>query len=262
MNGEQLSYNKVKRSAPWVQFSPGRAGGPAMEAVFRSNVRNVSSGSALKFEGDKHSAIFCVLDGWLSLSKSLEDGQTQIIDFALPGEFVDVAGADGTTCALSVKAICNATVSVVPVATWKELMTKSPEARSLDAEMAAGARARISERMLRLGKGNAEKRVAYALLELWTRLHGSGPAVTDSFYIPMRQQQLGDFVGLSSVHVCRTLRRLVRQNMISRKDHMEIKIIDIAQLSRIADVDLGSLSRKILPPHQWSGGPLERPQSA
>ena len=141
-------------------------------------------------------------------------------------------------------------------------MTKSPEARSLDAEMAAGARARISERMLRLGKGNAEKRVAYALLELWTRLHGSGPAVTDSFYIPMRQQQLGDFVGLSSVHVCRTLRRLVRQNMISMKDHMEIKIIDIAQLSRIADVDLGSLSRKILPPHQWSGGPLERPQSA
>ena len=261
MNGASLSHSKARKSMPWVQFSTGRAGGRAFEAAFRSNVRNVSSASVLKFEGDSHSAIFCVLDGWLSLSKSLEDGQTQIIDFALPGDIVDVAGADGATCALSVKAITGATVAVVPVAAWNELMERSPEAHSFDAKMAAAARARISERMLRLGKGSAEKRVAYALLELCTRLHASDPAVTNSFHIPLRQQQLGDFLGLSSVHVCRTLRRLVGQNIISMKDHMDIKIIDIALLSKIADVDPGSLSQKIVPPHQWSWRPLMRHQS-
>jgi CRP-like cAMP-binding protein len=261
MNGASLSYDKVRNSMPRVQFSPGRAGGPALEAVFRSNVRNVSSASVLKFEGDKHSAIFCVLDGWLSLSKSLEDGQTQIIDFALPGDFVDVAGADGATCSVTVKAVTGSTIAVVPVAVWKKLMKDSPEAQGIDAKMAAAARARISERMLRLGKGSAEKRVAYALLELCTRIYASDPAVTDSFHIPLRQQQLGDFVGLSSVHVCRTLRRLVRQNIISMRDHMNINIIDVALLSSLADVDLGTLSQKIVPPHQWSRRHLTPSQS-
>lgn len=171
-----------------------------------------------------------MLDGWLSLSKSLKDGQTQIIDFALPGDFLDVASADGTICGFNVEAITDVTVAVVSVAEWENLIQKSPAAHGVYMKAAAAARMRISERMLRLGKGSAEKRVAYALLELCTRIHATDQFVTGSFHVPLRQQQFGDFVGLSSVHVCRSLRRFVRQNIISMRDHMDINIIDAVQL--------------------------------
>ena len=74
-------------------------------ATLAKYARSFSKGEVLALEGDDYSAVVCVLDGWLSLSKSLESGHVQIIDFALAGDMVEAFAADGETAAVGVEAL-------------------------------------------------------------------------------------------------------------------------------------------------------------
>ena len=84
-------------------------------------------------------------------------------------------------------------------------------------------------------------RIAYVLIELCIRVGGRGTGCDGEFHVPLGQQQLGDFTGLSSVHVCRTLRRLNRVGVIWTEDHMDITIKDLPALAELAQVDLETL---------------------
>lgn len=102
--------------------------------------------------------------------------------------------------------------------------------------------------MLRLGKGSAENRLAYALTEFNLRLSAIGESRDGAFHLPLTQQLLGEYLGLSSVHVCRTMRRLIDRGVIEPGDHMEINIRDPRSLATIAGVDFDILRSQIIPP--------------
>ena len=218
-----------------------------VESVLKLHRHGFSAGKTLKLEGDTAPATYCVLDGWLALSKSTEDGQRQIIDFVLPGDIVNPASADKRTSAVQIEALCYAKVSVVPTGDWASLLEEVPILEARESQIIASALSRMSERILRLGKGTAEMRVAYSLIELYLRLQAIGKVCNDSFHIPLNQQQLGEFAGLSSVHVCRTMRRLSRKNILTAQGQMDIAIHDLKGLAEVAGVDLEALKTEIIP---------------
>ena len=53
------------------------------------------------------------------------------------------------------------------------------------------------------------------LLELYDRLEAVGLAKNDSFRVPITQQVLGEALGLSLVHINRTLQKLRAKNLIT-----------------------------------------------
>jgi CRP-like cAMP-binding protein len=218
-----------------------------VEALFGRHVRPLRAGSTLLLEGDRNDTIFCVMTGWLSLSKSLCDGQVQIIDFAMPIDIIDPAAADGTTSCVTVEALTDGAVAAIPHASWVRLTEDWPEARHVMRSMDAARAARRAERMLRLGKGTAEMRIAYALLELCIRLDRVPNMPSNDFHVPLTQQQLGDYVGLSSVHVCRTMRRMARNGILTMKNHMDIRILEPEALAELAGIMREDLRRCILP---------------
>jgi CRP/FNR family transcriptional regulator, anaerobic regulatory protein len=65
-----------------------------------------------------------------------------------------------------------------------------------------------------LGRGSAEERIAAMVLDFRLRLHRAGLA-GDSFRLPMTQQQIADYLGLTVVHVNRVLKRLRESRVIS-----------------------------------------------
>ena len=54
-------------------------------------------------------------------------------------------------------------------------------------------------------------------------------------------------MGLSSVHVCRTLRRLERSGIIDVDDHIDVKILDIDALAELAQIDPVRLAQEATP---------------
>ena len=217
------------------------------EETLAQQARVLPKGRALVMEGDRFAATLVVLEGWLALSKSLADGQKQIIDFALPGDIVVPTSARGDTALVSLEAQTDVSLSVVPNKEWEKLVKAIPALAAMTRRAEAATQARRAERALRLGKGSAEMRVAEALMEFCVRLGASCDAVEPIFHVPLTQQALGDFLGLSSVHVCRTMRRLSRNGVVQMSDHMDIHVLRTDILSEIAGIELQALRQQILP---------------
>lgn len=206
-----------------------------------------SAGAMLKVEGEATRAVYFLISGWLAVSKSMQDGHRQIIDIVVPGEFLDPGSADVETSAVEIEPLARSIYAAIPREEWLRVAGAHPELRwYFDRNLAASV-SRMSERMLRLGKGSAESRIAYALCELCLRSSGFGLVEGQAFHIPMTQQLLGDYTGLSAVHVCRTLRRFRRNAIVDVSDHMTIVIRDLDTLAEIAQIDPDGLRREIIP---------------
>lgn len=218
-----------------------------LEKTLERKKRVIGKGATLKAEGDVSQQRFCVETGWLAASKSLQDGGQQIIEFILPGETYDPTGADGQTSFVEITTLCDSRILAIDCTVWTRLLRDDPDLSEAERLRDIAVQARASERMLRLGQSSAETRIAYVLIELCLRLSACGPRGECAFHVPFGQQQLGDFIGLSSVHVCRTLRRLSRQGFITTGDHMDIEIHDLAALADLAGVDLSDLRNEIIP---------------
>ena len=213
--------------------------------ILRRDRHSVSKGTMLKSEGEDSHARFYVAEGWLAASKSLTDGEQHIVEFILPGESYDPTSMDGRTSFVQIEALCDAVIVPIDMTTWARLLRDHPDLRDFERQRDIAAHVRQSERMLRLGKANAETRIAYVLIELCLRSAAGHTRFEDGFHVPLGQQQLGDFTGLSSVHVCRTLRRLNRVGVIWTEDHMDITIKDLPALAELAQVDLAALRNGI-----------------
>jgi CRP-like cAMP-binding protein len=179
-------------------------------------------------------------------SKTLAEGQRQIVDVNLPGGILDPASADPTTSAVEIEALTDTCIAVIPRRDWQRACTEHRELWELNQQVNRAALARISERMLRLGKAPAETMIAFVLCELCLRSSARGVVNGWRFHIPMTQQQLGDLCGLSAVHICRTLRRVKRNGVLSVTDHMDILVKDVDAMARIAEIDIASLRNEIV----------------
>jgi CRP-like cAMP-binding protein len=221
---------------------------PAIERLLRDHRREASAGTTLKLEGAPAAGHYWVLEGWLAVYKTLDSGQRQIVDFALPGDVLDAACADMDVSCVEIVALTDVRVSVVPEASLERLRATAPAFDRHERRNHAAALSRMSERMLRLGRGSAEARIAYALIELCLRLSRVSGTDCGRFHLPLTQTQLGDFTGMTAVHVCRMLARLSKSGIVTITDHIDIVVHDPAALARIAQTDPDTLRREIILP--------------
>lgn len=218
----------------------------ALAALAEATRRAVPAGRVLEVAGDPARAVYLVLEGWLAASKSTEGGQRQIVEFVLPGQVFEPAAAHGGRSALDLAAQSAARVAVIGRGEWARLLRAHPALHDLHDRHVAEMLARMAERMLRLGKGSAEMRVAHAVCELGLRA-GAGDGARRAFHLPLTQQALGDYTGLSSVHVSRTFQRFRSLGILSVENCMDIVLHDPASLARIAGMDAAAPGGTALP---------------
>ncbi|WP_412506319.1 Crp/Fnr family transcriptional regulator [Roseovarius sp. SYSU LYC5161] len=212
------------------------------------NARRVPAQTHILDELDEAPEVVLLFDGWVSLYKTLGEGHNQIVDFAIPLEIVHPASADGHTATFSMQAVTESTVLTLKAARWDQLLAGDRGLARLDAVLSRAARSRVSERMLRLGQANAKTCVAYALVELCLRLGARGRTDECAYHLPITQQKLGEFVGLTSVHVCRILGQMSDAGIIESTDHIDIRVHDPDALLALAGVEFDALAGEILPP--------------
>ncbi len=212
----------------------------------KPQIETARKGKTLIQEDDFADHSMLLLEGWMAFSKMLPEGETQIIDVMLPGDFALIGAANAPVAACSVEALSDTRFINIRAA-----QINGPEAdmaylRELMAAEIVRTQSRTSELLLRMGRGNAANRVAYALLEFFVRLEVIGLTKGTCFGFPMTQHKLGEFTGLSNVHVCRTLRRFERDGIISHPTASEINLVDLDALSDISGIVLETFRNEIL----------------
>jgi CRP-like cAMP-binding protein len=173
---------------------------------------------------------FFLVSGWACLSRSLRDGRRQILAFILPGEGV---GFDLLTRKQSSVDV----VALTPLKVRHARDTLPPLSERLGrvfAGAAAARQGRLLDQVVRLGRQTAYERMAHLLLELHGRLLEIGEARPDGFHLPVKQEVLADALGLSLVHVNRTLQQLRRDRLIDVRG-AQVMILDRPTLEAAAD---------------------------
>ncbi|MEQ9812813.1 MAG: Crp/Fnr family transcriptional regulator [Azospirillaceae bacterium] len=211
-----------------------------------NRARFAHAGQEIFLEGDRCDRVIWVLEGWLGLSKRLRDGRNQFVDILLPVDVV--AGGDaGGMASIGVTALTDTVIASLSAAELAEAWRRDGDVPPLLDRLSAAASARQAERMLWLGKGTAYERVAHTLLELYVRLEAIGGARDGGFDLPLTQTQIGDLTGMSTVHVCRTLQRLVRDGVIAAGQR-RIEVGNPRALAESCLIDLDRFRRQIAPP--------------
>jgi CRP-like cAMP-binding protein len=171
-----------------------------------------------------------LLSGWACLAHTLRDGRRQIVAFLLPGDGV---GFDLLTrsqrsiemLALTPLKVCHA---------LSGSLSLSDRLGLAFAGAAAAQQARLIDNLVRLGRQTAYERMAHLLLELHGRLEEIGETRGDSFNLPVKQEVLADALGLSLVHVNRTLQQMRRDRLIDMRG-AQMTLLDRAALEEAAD---------------------------
>lgn len=177
-----------------------------------------------------------IISGWACRQRTLPDGRRQIFGFLLPGDAVGICAAPNPMDQI-------ATVAINRVECMDALMLR--EILVLGDERCAGLKAAIDEmrrqdetnllhHVVRLGRQSAFERMAHLILEMRDRTAMAGLAHGSQFPMPLTQEVLSDALGLSIVHLNRTVQQLKRDGLIEMKSG-QVAILDHRRLETIAD---------------------------
>lgn len=202
--------------------------------------------STLYGEGDELDLTHVVRDGWAMRYKMLSDGRRQILNFVLPGDFIGLYGSLIDTADHSVETLTRLQTFAFAPQRILEVFGKCPRLGAAIAWTAGREEAILAEQVVRIGRRSAFERTAHLFLELLKRLQLVGLAGQHSFEMPLSQDVLADALGLSMLHVNRTLRRLRHGGLVRVVDKRLI-IDDVAQLERIADFSANYIDSRDLP---------------
>ena len=197
--------------------------------------------------GTHYESVYINHDGWLLRYKILHNGSRQIIDFILPGQIIGLQAYLFKNSLYSVAAITETLLSVIPFEMIDELFERSPRlAKALF--WSAGCEAAIlAEHLIDAARRSAYERVSHLLLELLVRLKGASLTNDMSFEMPLTQELIGDALGLTTVHVNRTIRSL-REDKLIAVDGKVVTILDFEALSLLSDFEnsyLGATARAL-----------------
>lgn len=165
-------------------------------------------------EGDRPEVVFLLIEGWACRYKLLPDGKRQIMAYLVPGDLCDVQIFIMKQMDHSIGLLGDAKVAAIPKQTMLRIFREHPDlARALWWSTLTDE-AVLREWLVNIGQRDAYERLAHLFAELWLRLRAVGLAGDGSFALPITQSDLGDTLGLTSVHVNRTLRRLRDEGLI------------------------------------------------
>jgi len=172
-----------------------------------------------------------VVSGWACRQRLMPDGRRQIFSILLPG---DSFGFEARPSLASLIALTS--LETVDAGAAQDAIRRgaAPNLARAVAISHVLEDALLLDHAVRLGRLTAFERVAHFLLELQQRLEVAGLGDRQRFPLPLTQEILADALGLSIVHVNRTLQQLRRAALIELRSGVAI-ILEPEALAKVCD---------------------------
>lgn len=190
----------------------------------------------LASEGDERHKLVLIASGWACLYKQLEGGSRQIVALLMPGDICQPFGAHMQRRAFAIGTLTRVSFARVEPDALRSLSRIHPaidQALLWDAELRADLQ---NEHIVSLGRRSAGERLGHLLCELFARLSMAGLIERPEFTLPLTQLDLADTLGLSIVHVNRTLKYLRETELVVTRGRQVI-IRNLDELASFAQFD-------------------------
>jgi CRP-like cAMP-binding protein len=179
------------------------------------DVREVAAREDVIAQGDRTGGVKLLLDGFACRYKTLEDGRRQIVAYFVPGDLCDLRVFILKRMDHSIGAIAPSRVATLSPDNVLKLMHNYPTLTRALWWSTLVEEAIAREWIVNVGQRNARERMAHLFCELLYRFRAVGLNQGLSCTLPLTQVELAETLGLSSVHVNRTLQELRRRKLIT-----------------------------------------------
>jgi len=180
--------------------------------------RSFSVGRDLVHQGQTEQVAYILTSGWACSYKILHNGERQIVDFQIPGDFLGLRSILLHTYDHSIEPVTDIEVIEVHLPDLLAVFAAQPRLATAVLWAASRDEAMVVEHLVDVGRRGAAERMAHFLLELGARLSLIGMGDKAGYVCPLTQYLLADALGLSAVHVNRVLRQLREAGMVTFRD--------------------------------------------
>lgn len=203
--------------------------------------RTFAAGQDLVTIDDRPGHSSVIVEGWAARSKTLENGTRQITSIHIPGDFVDLHGFLLRKMDHSVIALSTCRIAKMPHDKLRWITEEYPHLTRLLWLNTLVDAAIHRNWIVAMGRQTAVSHMAQLICELYVRLNAVDLVSGYEFDFPLTQPVVADALGLSLVHVNRTLRDIRAQKLISWRART-VKILDWERLVQFAQFDPTYLS--------------------
>jgi CRP-like cAMP-binding protein len=179
------------------------------------DVREFAAHEDVISQGDRTGGVKLLLEGFACRYKVLEDGRRQIVAYFVPGDLCDLRVFILKRMDHSIGAVAASKVATISPDNILRLTHNYPTLTRALWWSTLVEEAIAREWIVNVGQRNALERMAHLFCELLYRFRAVDLNEGNSCTLPLTQVELAETLGLSSVHVNRTLQELRRQKLIT-----------------------------------------------
>lgn len=199
-------------------------------------VRTQQPHATLVREGEHPTTCAVLIEGFAIRTKQTISGERAIVGIQIPGDALDLQHLYLECADHDVQMLTNGRLAILQRQGLRALASARPDiGRAITMTNQVDASI-LREWLLNVGRRSARARTAHLFCELSVRLAGRGLIVEEAFELPMTQEQIGDALGLTSVHINRTIKALESEGLLSRS-HRSVRVINWERLREVAEFD-------------------------
>ena len=187
-------------------------------------------------ESEKATHSCVLLSGFAIRHKVAGNGARQIFSIHMRGDAIDLHNALLDTADHNLQMLSDGEIVFIPVEAIRSLIRSYPNVgMAMWMETLVDA-AIFREWTLNVGRRDARSRMAHMLCEFALRLEVAGLSTQTDYELPMTQEELGDALALTPIHISRTLKDLAEKGLVKREIRA-VKILDWRGLATLGDFD-------------------------
>ena len=193
--------------------------------------------------GDPTSQCCLVADGLLARFDQMLDGSRANTALHIPGDMCDLHSVVLPVAGWGIIALAKSVVVDVPHAALRQLAANFPAVALAFWRDTAADAAVLGKWVANLGRNDAPTRVAHLLCEMGRRMEDAKLGTRRRYRLHITQEQLGDTMGMTPVHVNRVL-RILREARAADFQERYVEVFDLDRLMAIGQFDPAFLVRE------------------
>jgi CRP-like cAMP-binding protein len=187
-------------------------------------------------EGDRPSQCCLVLEGFAARYKLTDKGKRQIFAFHTPGDIPDVLSLQLKTMDHSLATLTPCRLGFIQHEPLRELLRQHPRLTDVFWRDTLIDAAIFRQWMIGIGRKDAKERIAHLFCEMVLRLRAVGLERNKTVPLPLTQHEVGDALGLSTVHVNRMLQELRAEGLVAWEEKA-LTVLDWEWLKALGEFD-------------------------
>lgn len=187
-------------------------------------------------EGERTRQCCLVIEGLACRYKTVGNGERQILSLHIPGDIPDLHSLHIELMDHSLGTLTPALVGFIPHDAVRRITRASYRVSEAFWREALIDAAIFREWMVGIGRRSAPSRLAHFLCEFVTKMEAVGLSDGVTCELPMTQTEIGDALGLSTVHTNKKLQELRRAGLVEMRGR-RLKVLDWNGLCKLGEFD-------------------------